>query len=184
MSVQTEINRITSAVSAAYTAAQSKGATMPSSQTVGNLATAINSISATGGSGSSASIASYKIVTSFMSSLNLLSIAWSAFGSGVSLSTFTNIFNNHLLYSIIVNDPAENGSGETKLIFDNFNDDDQCLYGHFIYNNKTRYFKADSTGISEVTVASVSVPTKTSQLTNDSGYLTLDTLPTYGGEVE
>ena len=129
------------------------------------------------------SIASYKIVTSFMGG-NELSIAWSAFDSGVSLSTFTNIFNNHLLYSIIVNDPAENGSGETKLIFDNFNDDDQCLYGHFIYNNKMRYFKADSTGISEVTVASVSVPTKTSQLTNDSGYLTLDTLPTYGGEVE
>ena len=75
------------------------------------------------------SIASYKIVTSFMSSLNLLSIAWSAFGSGVSLSTFTNIFNNHLLYSIIVNDPAEDGSGETKLIFDNFNDNDQACEG-------------------------------------------------------
>ena len=45
MSIQTEITRITSAIGAAYTAAQSKGATMPSSQTVGNLATAINSIS-------------------------------------------------------------------------------------------------------------------------------------------
>lgn len=45
MSVQTEIKRITSAVSAAYTAAKDKGATMPSSQTVDNLATAINSIS-------------------------------------------------------------------------------------------------------------------------------------------
>ena len=27
------------------------------------------------------------------------------------------------------------------------------------------------------------IPTKTSQLTNDSGYLTLETLPKYGGEV-
>lgn len=31
---------------------------------------------------------------------------------------------------------------------------------------------------------SVEVPTKTSQLTNDSGYLTLETLPKYGGESE
>ena len=30
---------------------------------------------------------------------------------------------------------------------------------------------------------SIEVPTKTSQLTNDSGYLTLETLPKYGGEV-
>ena len=44
MSIQTEITRITSAIGAAYTAAKDKGATMPSSQTVGNLATAINSI--------------------------------------------------------------------------------------------------------------------------------------------
>lgn len=45
MSVQSEIDRITSAVSDAYTAAESKGATIPSTQTVSNLASTINTIS-------------------------------------------------------------------------------------------------------------------------------------------
>lgn len=34
------------------------------------------------------------------------------------------------------------------------------------------------------TYSYIKVPTKTSQLTNDSGYLTLATLPKYGGESE
>lgn len=46
MSVQSQINRIKANVAAAYTAAQSKGATMPSQQNSANLAAAINSISA------------------------------------------------------------------------------------------------------------------------------------------
>ena len=48
MSIQSQINRIKANVAAAYTAAQSKGATMPSSQNSANLAAAINSISAAG----------------------------------------------------------------------------------------------------------------------------------------
>ena len=46
MSVQSQINRIKANVAAAYTAAQSKGATMPPQQNSANLAAAINSISA------------------------------------------------------------------------------------------------------------------------------------------
>ena len=46
MSIQSQINRIKSNISSAYTAAQSKGATMPSQQNSANLAAAINSISA------------------------------------------------------------------------------------------------------------------------------------------
>lgn len=46
MSIQSQINRIKSNISSAYTAAQSKGATMPSSQNSANLAATINSISA------------------------------------------------------------------------------------------------------------------------------------------
>ncbi len=46
MSIQSQINRIKANVAAAYTAAQSKGATMPSSQNSANLAATINSISA------------------------------------------------------------------------------------------------------------------------------------------
>ena len=109
-----------------------------------------------------------------------LSIGWWELGSDVSYTTFTGIFVNQTPYDITVEDPEE--GVHTKLVMDCWDVD--AIYGHFFVNNATRYFKADSTGISEVTVASVSVPTKTSQLTNDSGYLTLDTLPTYGGEVE
>lgn len=46
MSVQSQINRIKANVAAAYTAAQSKGSTMPSQQNSANLAAAINSIRA------------------------------------------------------------------------------------------------------------------------------------------
>ena len=49
MSVQSQINRIKSNLAAAYTAAQSKGATIPSQQNSANLAAAISSI--TGGAG-------------------------------------------------------------------------------------------------------------------------------------
>ena len=109
-----------------------------------------------------------------------LSIGWWELGSDVSYTTFTGIFFNQTPYDITVEDPEE--GVHTKLIMDCWGVD--AIYGHFFVNDEMRYFKADSTGISEVTAASVSVPTKTSQLTNDSGYLTLDTLPTYGGEVE
>lgn len=44
MSIQSQIGRLKNAVSAAYTAAQSKGATMPSEQTAANLAAAVQSI--------------------------------------------------------------------------------------------------------------------------------------------
>lgn len=44
MSIQSQIDRLKNAVSAAYTAAQSKGATMPSAQTAANLAAAVQSI--------------------------------------------------------------------------------------------------------------------------------------------
>lgn len=44
MSVQSQIDRLKNAVSAAYTAAKSKGATMPSAQTAANLAAAVQSI--------------------------------------------------------------------------------------------------------------------------------------------
>lgn len=46
MSIQSQINRIKANVAAAYTAAQSKGATMPSSQNSANLAATISSITA------------------------------------------------------------------------------------------------------------------------------------------
>lgn len=44
MSIQSEINRLTQNISAAFTAVGNKGGTVPSSKTSGNLATAINSI--------------------------------------------------------------------------------------------------------------------------------------------
>lgn len=44
MSIATEISRITSNIAAAYTALKAKGATIPTSQTSDNLATAISSI--------------------------------------------------------------------------------------------------------------------------------------------
>lgn len=44
MSVQTEIDRIITAVGAAYDAVEAKGGTLPASETVANLAEAINSI--------------------------------------------------------------------------------------------------------------------------------------------
>lgn len=46
MSIQSEINRLKSAVSAAYSAAKGKGATLPSAQTADNLASCIGSIAA------------------------------------------------------------------------------------------------------------------------------------------
>ena len=49
MSVQSEIDRIITAVGNAYSKVSEKGGTVPASQTVANLATAINSIPAGGG---------------------------------------------------------------------------------------------------------------------------------------
>ena len=49
MSVQSEIDRIITAVGSAYSKVSEKGGTVPSSQTVANLATAIDSIPAGGG---------------------------------------------------------------------------------------------------------------------------------------
>ena len=51
MSVQSEIDRIITAVGNAYSKVSEKGGTVPASQTVANLATAINSIPAGGGGG-------------------------------------------------------------------------------------------------------------------------------------
>ena len=48
MSVQSEIDRIITAVGNAYSKVSEKGGTVPSSQTVANLATAIDSIPAGG----------------------------------------------------------------------------------------------------------------------------------------
>ena len=49
MSVQSEIDRIITAVGNAYNKVSEKGGTVPASQTVANLATAIDSIPAGGG---------------------------------------------------------------------------------------------------------------------------------------
>ena len=49
MSVQSEIDRIITAVGSAYSKVSEKGGTVPASQTVANLATAIDSIPAGGG---------------------------------------------------------------------------------------------------------------------------------------
>ena len=49
MSIQTELTRIITAVGNAYSKVSEKGGTMPASQTVANLATAIDSIPAGGG---------------------------------------------------------------------------------------------------------------------------------------
>ena len=49
MSVQSEIDRIITAVGNAYSKVSQKGGTVPASQTVANLATAIGSIPAGGG---------------------------------------------------------------------------------------------------------------------------------------
>ena len=49
MSVQSEIDRIITAVGNAYSKVSEKGGTVPASQTVANLATAIDSIPAGGG---------------------------------------------------------------------------------------------------------------------------------------
>ena len=51
MSVQSEIDRIITAVGNAYNKVSEKGGTVPASQTVANLATAIDSIPAGGGGG-------------------------------------------------------------------------------------------------------------------------------------
>ena len=50
MSVQSEIDRIITAVGNAYSKVSEKGGTVPASQTVANLATAIDSIPVGGGS--------------------------------------------------------------------------------------------------------------------------------------
>ena len=50
MSVQSEIDRIITAVGNAYSKVSAKGGTVPASQTVSNLATAIDSIPSGGGS--------------------------------------------------------------------------------------------------------------------------------------
>ena len=49
MSVQSEIDRIITAVGNAYSKVSEKGGTVPASQTVSNLSTAIDSIPAGGG---------------------------------------------------------------------------------------------------------------------------------------
>lgn len=49
MSIQTEINRIITAIGNAYTAIQNKGGTLPQNKTVANLAQSINTISSGGG---------------------------------------------------------------------------------------------------------------------------------------
>lgn len=49
MSVQSEIDRIITAVGNAYSKVSEKGGTVPASQTVSNLATAIDSIPSGGG---------------------------------------------------------------------------------------------------------------------------------------
>ena len=49
MSVQSEIDRIITAVGNAYSKVSEKGGTVPASQTVANLATAIDSIPSSGG---------------------------------------------------------------------------------------------------------------------------------------
>ena len=49
MSVQSEIDRIITAVGNAYSKVSEKGGTVPASQTVANLATAIDSIPSGGG---------------------------------------------------------------------------------------------------------------------------------------
>ena len=49
MGVQSEIDRIITAVGTAYSKVSEKGGTVPASQTVANLATAIDSIPAGGG---------------------------------------------------------------------------------------------------------------------------------------
>ena len=59
MSVQSEIDRIITAVGNAYSKVSEKGGTVPASQTVANLATAIDSIPA----GGSAPILQSKSVT-------------------------------------------------------------------------------------------------------------------------
>ena len=51
MSVQSEIDRIIAAVGNAYSKVSEKGGTLPASQTVANLATAIGSIPPGGGGG-------------------------------------------------------------------------------------------------------------------------------------
>ena len=78
-----------------------------------------------------------------------MSLSWSAFGSDVSYTTFTNIFANHTPYDITVED-AEEGT-ITRLVFDCWSG--SVLYGHFFVNDEMRYFKADSTGISEISVS-------------------------------
>ena len=55
MSVQSEIDRIITAVGNAYSKVSEKGGTLPASQTVANLATAIGSIPAGGGGGGGSS---------------------------------------------------------------------------------------------------------------------------------
>ena len=78
-----------------------------------------------------------------------MSLSWSDFGSDVSYTTFTDIFYNHTPYDITVED-AEEGT-ITRLVFDC--QDGSDLYGHFFVDNEMRYFKADSTGISEISVS-------------------------------
>ena len=55
MSVQSEIDRIITAVGNAYNKVSEKGGTLPASQTVSNLATAIGSIPSGGGGGGGSS---------------------------------------------------------------------------------------------------------------------------------
>ncbi|MCF0168667.1 MAG: hypothetical protein HUJ93_08535 [Bacteroidales bacterium] len=49
---------------------------------------------------------------------------------------------------------------------------------------KATSFTENGTSLANKYALKTSIPTATSQLTNDSGFLTLDTLPRYNGEVE
>lgn len=82
MSVQTEIDRITAAVGAAYDAVEQKGGTVPQSETVAGLAEAIGSIP-TGGSGEN-----WELITSGeMAEAAALTITKDADGAALSLKS-------------------------------------------------------------------------------------------------
>ena len=124
MSVQSELDRIITAVGNAYSKVSEKGGTVPASQTVANLATAIDSIPAGGG----APILQSKSVTytangtstitpdegyDGMSSVDVTVDVAGSGGGGASTITFTVELDNGPEGAIIVSDA--NGNSLTEI---------------------------------------------------------------------
>ena len=118
MSVQSEIDRIITAVGNAYNKVSEKGGTLPSSQTVANLATAIDSIPAGGGGGGVEGVDISFIKAINNSTYDGIMILFCPVGAFECDFTSNNAYNFELSNSIPINEFFN----EFSIIFGNFTD--------------------------------------------------------------